>query len=73
MEVKLPVTTKAQQKADNADGADNAEGESAIFIGLFAKAGKNPVKQKRGSSPPLRHQASYYSSIKPQNSKVRNN
>jgi hypothetical protein len=31
----LPVTTKAQQKAENADDADNAEGRNAIYRGFL--------------------------------------
>ena len=30
--VLVPVTTKAQQNADNADGAENAEVKSAILL-----------------------------------------
>lgn len=37
----VPVTTKANH-------AYNAKGESAIFIGVFAKAVKNLIKQKGG-------------------------
>ena len=33
----LPVTTKAQQKAVNADGADNAERQNAILPGFLRK------------------------------------
>lgn len=31
----LPVTTKAQQNAENADGAENAEVKSAILLGFL--------------------------------------
>jgi hypothetical protein len=33
----MPVTTKAQLKAGNANDADNAEGESAILLGFLQK------------------------------------
>ena len=33
----MPVTTKAQQNADNADGAENAEVKSAILLGFLPK------------------------------------
>ena len=32
-----PVTTKAQQKAENANSADNAETNSAILLGFLRK------------------------------------
>ena len=41
----MPVTPKAQQKAENANDADKAEVKSAIYWG-FAKAVKNLGKQK---------------------------
>ena len=50
--IEWPVTTKAQQKAENALNADNAEAKSAVFIGVFAKAVKNLVKQKGVRVPP---------------------
>ena len=42
----VPVTTKAQQKAENADSADNAEVKRAMFIGVSAEVVKNLVQQK---------------------------
>lgn len=32
-----PVTTKAQQKAENADNADNAKVKSGILLGFLRK------------------------------------
>lgn len=34
---EVPVTTKAQQNADNADGAENAKVKSAILLGFLRK------------------------------------
>jgi len=48
----VPVTTKAQQKAENANGAENAEWKIAILLGFFESSEK-PSKTKGGSSPPF--------------------
>lgn len=40
-----PVTTKAQQKAENADNADNAKVKSAILLG-FCESSEKPSKTK---------------------------
>lgn len=37
LQSEKPVTTKAQQKAGNADSADNAEAKDAILLGFLRK------------------------------------
>jgi len=41
----LPVTTKAQQNADNADSAENAKMKSAILLGFLRSSEKTNANQ----------------------------
>jgi len=50
----VPVTTKAQQNADNADGAENAEVKSTILLGFLQNQWKTR-QNKRPLESPLRH------------------
>jgi len=47
-----PVTTKAQQKAENANGPGNAEAKTAILL-RFCESSEKLSKTKGGSSHPF--------------------
>lgn len=48
----VPLTTKAQRKAEKADRAEHAEGEIAIYWS-FCESSEKPRKTKGGWSLPL--------------------